>query len=134
MKKGVKQLEVCQFIIFNCMLPFIISFVVSCILNADMCLEIVGEIVYWFNKRVIEPVRFWIWKKTHKDELIQIQAQVQEMLSKEPTYGLPGWKTDEVNTALKSWVRAAESTGKMYREEIESWAESIAYAYSDREE
>lgn len=116
-------MEVRQFIIFNCMLPFIISFVVSCILNADICLEIVGEIVYWFNKRVIEPVRFWIWKKTHKDELIQIQA-----------YELPGWKADEVNAALESWVRATESTGKMYREGIESWAESIAHAYSEREE
>lgn len=127
-------MEVRQFIIFNCMLPFIISFVVSCILNADMCLEIVGEIVYWFNKRVIEPVRFWIWKKTHKDELIQIQAQVQEMLSKEPTYELPDWKVDEVSAALESWARAIESTGKIYREGIESWAESIAHAYSERKE
>lgn len=99
--------EFFEFIIFNCMLPFIISFVVSCILNADMCLEIVGEIVYWFNKRVIEPVRFWIWKKTHKDE---------------------------VEAALESWARAIESTGKMYREGIESWAESIAHAHSEREE
>lgn len=122
------RMEVLKFIIFNCMLPFIISFVVSCILNADMCLEIVGEIVYWFNKRVIEPVRFWIWKKTHKDELIQIQ----KMPSKEPTYELPDWKADEVNAALKSWVMALDNVGEMYRKGIESWAKSITH--SEREE
>lgn len=123
-------MEVCQFIIFNCMLPFIISFVVSCILNADMCLEIVGEIVYWFNKRVIEPVRFWIWEKTHKDELIQIQ----KMPSKEPTYELPGWKTDEVDAALKSWVMALDSIGELQREEMDAWAKFIAHSYNEREE
>ena len=127
-------MEVCQFIIFNCMLPFIISFVVSCILNADMCLEIVGEIVYWFNKRVIEPVRFWIWEKTHKDELIQIQAQAQEMLSKEPTYELPGWTLDELSAALKSWVMALDSIGELQREEMDSWAKFIAHSYNEREE
>ena len=127
-------MEVLKFIISTCMLASIAALVATLILNVDIYLEIVGEIVYWFNKRVIEPVRFWIWKKTHKDELIKIQIEVQEMQSKEPTYELPGWKADEVSATLKSWAMADESIGKMYREGIESWAESIAYAHSDREE
>ena len=120
-------MEVRQFIIFNCMLPFIVSFVVTCILHADMCLDIVGDFI-WFIKRKKESVHFWIWQKTHKDELIQ------KILNKEPTYEIPGWIADEVNERLKSWAMAIEDIGETYREGIESWAESVAHAYSEREE
>lgn len=125
-------MEVLKFIISTCMLASIAALVATLILNVDIYLEIVGEIVYWFNKRVIEPVRFWIWKKTHKDELIQIQIEVQEMQSKEPTYELPGLKADEVDAALKSWVMALDSIGELQREEMDSWAKSITH--SEREE
>ena len=123
----MKKLEVLQFIIFNCMLPFIISFVVTCILNADMCLDIVGDFI-WFIKEKKESVHFWIWQKTHKDELIQ------KILNKEPTYEIPGWTADEVNERLKSWAMAIEDIGETYREGIESWGEALVYVHSEREE
>lgn len=81
------------------MLPFIVSFVVTCILHADMCLDIVSDFI-WFIKRKKESVHFWIWQKTHKDE---------------------------VNERLKSWAMAIEDIGETYREGIESWAEAIAH-------
>lgn len=127
-------MEVLKFIISTCMLASIAALVATLILNVDIYLEIVGEIVYWFNKRVIEPVRFWIWEKTHKDELIQIQIQVQEMQSKEPTYELPGWKTDEVSAALKSWAMAFDSVGELQKKELESWAKCIAHSYKKAKE
>ena len=103
----IKQ-EFLESIIFTCILASITSLVVNLILNADICLEIVGEFI-GFIKRKKESVHFWIWQKTHKEP-------TQEILSKEPTYELPGKTSDE-------WAAL-----------LESWAESIAYAYSEREE
>ena len=114
-------MEVLKFIISTCMLASIAALVATLILNVDIYLEIVGEIVYWFNKRVIEPVRFW-------------KIQVQEMQSKEPTYELPGWKTDEVSAALKSWAMVFDSVGELQKKELESWAKCIAHSYNEREE
>lgn len=109
-------------------LASITSLVVNLILNADICLEIVGEFI-GFIKRKKESVHFWIWQKTRKDKEL-----IQEILSKEPTYELPGKTADEISASLKSWARAAEPSGKIYLEGIESWAESITYDYSEREE
>lgn len=118
--------ESLESIIFTCILAGITSLVVNLILNADICLEIVGEFI-GFIKRKKESVHFWIWQKTHKE-------LSQEILSKEPTYELPGKTADEWTALLESWARAAEPSGKRYLEEIESWAEFVAYAYSEREE